>query len=122
MASVAQKSQPPRVANNDVELIADAREAIHTITATPRNECNARGAPDVATIESELLLSQMMGATADGYVKNPNRALRKLDVEFRMPVVLCDMEGLSYEEIAEVMKRALLHDAVERGLIVPQEL
>jgi RNA polymerase sigma-70 factor, ECF subfamily len=31
------------------------------------------------------------------------RALQKLDPEFRMPVMLCDMEGLSYEEIARIM-------------------
>ncbi len=31
------------------------------------------------------------------------RALEKLDVEFRLPVALCDMEGLSYDEIAQVM-------------------
>jgi len=31
------------------------------------------------------------------------RALHQLDTEFRMPVVLCDMEGLSYDEIAQVM-------------------
>jgi RNA polymerase sigma-70 factor, ECF subfamily len=31
------------------------------------------------------------------------QALARLDVEFRVPVVLCDIEGLSYEEIAQIV-------------------
>jgi RNA polymerase sigma-70 factor (ECF subfamily) len=31
------------------------------------------------------------------------QALYQLDLEFRLPVILCDMEGLSYDEIAQVM-------------------
>lgn len=31
------------------------------------------------------------------------KALRQLPVEFRIPVALCDMEGLSYDEIARIV-------------------
>ncbi len=31
------------------------------------------------------------------------RALERLERDFRIPVMLCDMEGLSYEEIAQIM-------------------
>jgi len=30
-------------------------------------------------------------------------ALCRLEMEFQLPIVLCDMEGLSYEEISRVM-------------------
>jgi RNA polymerase sigma-70 factor (ECF subfamily) len=48
------------------------------------------------------------------------RALDRLDAEFRVPVVLCDMEGLSYEEIAHIMAcpvgtvRSRIHRAREQ--------
>jgi RNA polymerase sigma factor (sigma-70 family) len=35
--------------------------------------------------------------------KTVAEALSQLDVEFRIPVVLCDMEGMSYEEIAQIV-------------------
>src|SRR6185437_9278171 len=47
------------------------------------------GAPE--TLEQKELQGQVAGA------------LRRLDLEFRIPVVLCDMEGLSYEEIARTL-------------------
>jgi len=43
------------------------------------------------------------GAERRELQQDVTRALERLDLEFRMPVVLCDMEGLSYDEIAQVM-------------------
>ena len=34
---------------------------------------------------------------------NVQRALAEMDEEFRMPVVMCDMEGMAYEDIARVL-------------------
>jgi RNA polymerase sigma factor (sigma-70 family) len=35
--------------------------------------------------------------------KNLHQALERLPEDFRIPIILCDMEGLSYEEIAEIV-------------------
>ena len=45
----------------------------------------------------QLLLSQTLSDEV-------NHALSKLPAEFRMAVVLCDMEGFSYKEIADMME------------------
>jgi len=51
---------------------------INEIEETLRLVWNARGAADIAKIESEL--ASQMGSTASGpYVKNLDRALRTLD-------------------------------------------
>ena len=46
-----------------------------------------------------------------------SRALRQLEVEFRLPVVLCDMEGLSYEEIARILSCPVgtVRSRIQRG-------
>jgi RNA polymerase sigma factor (sigma-70 family) len=44
------------------------------------------------------------------------RALQELPPDFRAAVVLCDVEGLSYEEIAEILgAKALAHRAPVQG-------
>jgi RNA polymerase sigma-70 factor (ECF subfamily) len=40
----------------------------------------------------------------DGLAKIVQKALNKLPEEFRMAVILCDIEGFSYQEIAEVLE------------------
>jgi RNA polymerase sigma factor (sigma-70 family) len=35
--------------------------------------------------------------------KEVGRALARLEVEFRIPIMLCDMEGLGYDEIARIV-------------------
>ena len=58
--------------------VADLDEARATFAESLRLVWNARGAADMAKVESEL--AQQMGATASGpYVKNLDRALRGLD-------------------------------------------
>ncbi|ACY17824.1 sigma-70 family RNA polymerase sigma factor [Haliangium ochraceum] len=79
----------------------------------------------------ELLLSQTL---SDDVV----RALESLPADFRVAVVLCDVEGFSYKEIAEILEcpvgtvmsrlhrgrrllQAALYDfAVEQGVIKPK--
>lgn len=52
--------------------------------------------PDVNSDPSDLVLSQEIDTRLQ-------HALNALPKDFRTSVVLCDIEGLSYEEIAEVM-------------------
>ncbi len=57
-------------------------------------------------------------AYADGtFDDDVERALASLPPEFRAAVVLCDVEGLSYEEIAEVMdaKLGTVRSRIHRG-------
>ncbi len=52
--------------------------------------------PDFDSDPADLILSQEIDTSLQ-------RALASLAKEFRTAVVLCDIEGLSYEEIAQVM-------------------
>ncbi len=52
--------------------------------------------PDLDSDPSDRVLSQQLDTRLQ-------EALDSLPKDFRMSVVLCDLEGLSYEEIAEVM-------------------
>jgi RNA polymerase sigma-70 factor (ECF subfamily) len=52
--------------------------------------------PDLHSDPSDLILSQEIDTRLQ-------QALNALPKDFRTAVVLCDIEGLSYEEIAEVM-------------------
>ena len=40
----------------------------------------------------------------DGHEQTVHQLLDQLPFEFRMVTVLCDIEGLSYQEIAQIMK------------------
>jgi len=66
--------------------------------------------PDYSSDPADRLLSQEL----DGQLQ---QALDALSPDFRTAVVLCDVEGLSYEEIAEVMNCSLgtVRSRVHRG-------
>jgi len=56
--------------------------------------------PDVGSNPERMMLSQEL----DGYVQ---KALNSLPRDFRLTVILADIEGLSYEEISEAMACSL---------------
>jgi RNA polymerase sigma-70 factor, ECF subfamily len=66
--------------------------------------------PDLGSDPSRLVLDKQL----DGRIQ---QALTTMTEEFRMSVVLCDIEGFSYEEIAEIMKCSLgtVRSRVHRG-------
>jgi len=66
--------------------------------------------PDLNSDPSDMILSQEIDARIQ-------RALCALPRDFRMSVVLCDIEGLSYEEIAEVMQCSIgtVRSRIHRG-------
>jgi len=66
--------------------------------------------PDLNSDPSDLVLSQEIDTTLQ-------QALNSLPKEFRTAVVLCDIEGLSYEEIAEVMRCSIgtVRSRIHRG-------
>ncbi len=66
--------------------------------------------PDLNSDPSDQILSQEIDARIQ-------RALCALPKDFRMSVVLCDIEGLSYEEIAEVMQCSIgtVRSRIHRG-------
>jgi RNA polymerase sigma-70 factor (ECF subfamily) len=66
--------------------------------------------PDLNSDPSELVLSQEIDTRLQ-------QALNALPKDFRTAVVLCDIEGLSYEEIAEVMRCSIgtVRSRIHRG-------
>jgi RNA polymerase sigma-70 factor (ECF subfamily) len=66
--------------------------------------------PDYSADPADQVLSREL----DG---NLQRALDALSPDFRTAVVLCDIEGLSYEEIAEIMRCSIgtVRSRVHRG-------
>lgn len=66
--------------------------------------------PDVGSDPSDLVLSQEIDTRLQ-------QALNSLPKDFRTAVVLCDIEGLSYEEIAEVMQCSIgtVRSRIHRG-------
>ena len=66
--------------------------------------------PDLQSDPSDLVLSREIDVRLQ-------RALNALPTEFRTSVVLCDIEGLSYEEIAEVMQCSIgtVRSRIHRG-------
>lgn len=66
--------------------------------------------PDLNSDPSDLVLSQEIDTTLQ-------QALNSLPKEFRTAVVLCDIEGLSYEEIAAVMRCSIgtVRSRIHRG-------
>jgi RNA polymerase sigma-70 factor (ECF subfamily) len=66
--------------------------------------------PDVCSDPADRVLSQEIDTTLQ-------RALSALPKDFRTAVVLCDIEGLSYEEIANVMRCSIgtVRSRIHRG-------
>lgn len=66
--------------------------------------------PDLNSDPSDLVLSQEIDTRLQ-------QALNSLPKDFRTAVVLCDIEGLSYEEIAEVMRCSIgtVRSRIHRG-------
>jgi len=66
--------------------------------------------PDVNSDPSDMVLSQEIDTCLQ-------QALNSLPKDFRTAVVLCDIEGLSYEEIAEVMQCSIgtVRSRIHRG-------
>jgi RNA polymerase sigma-70 factor, ECF subfamily len=66
--------------------------------------------PDYSSDPADRLLSREL----EGHLQ---QALDALSPDFRTAVVLCDIEGLSYEEIAEIMRCSLgtVRSRVHRG-------
>jgi len=66
--------------------------------------------PDVNSDPSDLVLSQEIDTRLQ-------QALNSLPKDFRTAVVLCDIEGLSYEEIAAVMQCSIgtVRSRIHRG-------
>ena len=66
--------------------------------------------PDVNSDPSDLVLSQEIDTRLQ-------QALNSLPKDFRTAVVLCDIEGLSYEEIADVMRCSIgtVRSRIHRG-------
>src|SRR5919112_2385448 len=66
--------------------------------------------PDLHSDPSDLILSQEIDTRLQ-------QALNSLPKDFRTAVVLCDIEGLSYEEIAEVMRCSIgtVRSRIHRG-------
>lgn len=66
--------------------------------------------PDFKSDPSDLVLSQQIDVRLQ-------QALNNLPKEFRTAVVLCDIQGLSYEEIAQVMECSIgtVRSRIHRG-------
>jgi RNA polymerase sigma factor (sigma-70 family) len=77
---------------------------------------------DALSEEREGRLPSALPNPADAYAERTfdddvERALAQLPPDFRAAVVLCDVEGLSYEEIAEIMgaKLGTVRSRIHRG-------
>jgi RNA polymerase sigma-70 factor (ECF subfamily) len=91
-------------------------ESLDAVLKTPRGEL-VREIPDVAA-DPDLILEREQIDTAI------QRALGVLNPELRMVVVLCDIEGFSYEEIATMLRIPLgtVKSRLHRARQVLQEL
>jgi RNA polymerase sigma-70 factor (ECF subfamily) len=88
------------------ELRRRGRARVESIDASPA----LADIPDFSADPADRLLSHEL----DGHLQ---QALDALSPDFRLAVVLCDIEGLSYEEIAEIMHCSLgtVRSRVHRG-------
>ena len=51
-----------------------------------------------------ILNSELRTSINEGFDEIIQEALNKLPEEFRMVIILCDIEGFSYQEISEVLE------------------
>lgn len=102
-----------------------------------RQKTKERGKIDLGALGEEQLNRKMLDAHQNSS-KNPeellweklgeeriNKALESLPYEFRLAVVLCFVEGFSYEEIAEILgvRLGTVKSRIHRGrLILKSEL
>lgn len=72
------------------------------------------GVQEIADEGAALPEDQVMARQIDNRIQ---AALTHLPREFRMAVILCDIEGMSYEEIAEVMRCSIgtVRSRIHRG-------
>jgi len=70
-------------------------ESLDQMIATSEGEA-AREIPDLTYDPEQMAIT----AELEGEIQH---ALDKIPVEFRKAIVLCDIEGLSYEEIADIL-------------------
>lgn len=73
--------------------------------------------PDYSALPEEMALKQELGATIQ-------KALLQLPDEFRAAVVLCDIQGFSYEEISQILQCSLgtVRSRIHRGRRLLREL
>jgi len=66
--------------------------------------------PDYSALPEEMALKQELGATIQ-------KSLLKLPDEFRAAVILCDIQGFSYEEISQILQCSLgtVRSRIHRG-------
>lgn len=66
--------------------------------------------PDASQIPEDLTLRSELGQIID-------HSLKKLPDEFRAAVILCDIQGFSYEEISQILKCSLgtVRSRIHRG-------
>jgi RNA polymerase sigma-70 factor (ECF subfamily) len=86
-----------------------------------RKKCRAKE----TEIPSEDVFPDRQGSIEKGIEQMDRRrqvaaALARLDEDFRLPVMLCDMEGLAYDDIARILQcpvgtvRSRIHRGRER--------
>lgn len=70
----------------------------------------AADVPDASQIPEDLTLRSELGQIID-------ESLKKLPDEFRAAVILCDIQGFSYEEISQILKCSLgtVRSRIHRG-------
>lgn len=98
---------------------------IHRITTNlfldrVRRKSRFRTDPFGEGAEERLTSSELLPDIAvhdSGFDPDIDRALAELPEDFRVAVVLCDVEGLSYEEIADVLgiKLGTVRSRIHRG-------
>lgn len=73
--------------------------------------------PDYSALPEEMALKQELGATIQ-------KALLQLPDEFRAAVILCDIQGFSYEEISQILQCSLgtVRSRIHRGRRLLREL
>ncbi|HHU51685.1 MAG TPA: sigma-70 family RNA polymerase sigma factor [Firmicutes bacterium] len=73
--------------------------------------------PDYSALPEEMALKQELGAIIQ-------KSLLKLPNEFRAAVILCDVQGFSYEEISQILQCSLgtVRSRIHRGRRLLREL
>jgi RNA polymerase sigma-70 factor (ECF subfamily) len=123
------------LSNTFINRYHQQRRAQETVQAAAAEEAVTR---DILTHEVSHATRDPEGALASRMLSDDvQRALAELPADFRLPVLLCDVEEFSYKEIAEIMEcpvgtvmsrlyrgrrllQRALHDyAVEQGIIKP---